>query len=57
VTARFAAKYSEGAAELHVSLYAREEFSLPLSADSLALLGRLRLAITLDIHPHSPRSS
>jgi hypothetical protein len=47
----------QGVAELHVSLYAREEFSLPLSADSLALLGRLRLAITLDIHPHSPRSS
>jgi hypothetical protein len=47
----------QGVAELHVSLYAREEFSLPLSADSLALLGRLRLAVTFDIHPHSPRAS
>jgi hypothetical protein len=38
-------------------LDAREEFSLPLSADSLALLGRLRLTVTFDIHPHSPRAS
>ncbi len=48
---------AQGAAELHVSLYAREEFTLQLSADSLALLGRLRLSISLDIHPHSPRGA
>jgi hypothetical protein len=47
----------QGVAELHVSLYAREEFTLPLSVDLLALLGRLRLAVTLDIHPHSPRGA
>jgi hypothetical protein len=47
----------QGVAELHVSLYAREEFTLQLSVESLALLGRLRLAVTLDIHPHSPRSA
>jgi hypothetical protein len=46
-----------GAAELHVSLYAREEFTLQLPVESLALLGRLRLAVTLDIHPHSPRGA
>jgi Domain of unknown function (DUF4279) len=44
----------QGVAELHVSLFAREEFTLPLSADALALLARLRLAVTFDIHPHSP---
>jgi Domain of unknown function (DUF4279) len=47
----------QGVAELHVSLYAREEFTLQLPVDTLALLGRLRLAISLDIHPHSPRSA
>jgi len=40
-----------GIAELHVSLFAREDFQLELSAQSLNLLGRLGLAITLDIHP------
>jgi hypothetical protein len=47
----------QGVAELHVSLYAREEFTLQLSVESLALLGRLRLAVSLDIHPHSPRGA
>jgi uncharacterized protein DUF4279 len=40
-----------GVAELHVSLFAREDFRLELSARSLALLGRLGLAVALDIHP------
>jgi Domain of unknown function (DUF4279) len=40
-----------GIAELHVSLYAREDFQLQLSAQSLALLGRLGLAVALDVHP------
>jgi hypothetical protein len=45
---------TEGAvAELSVSLFARENFRLELSADSLALLGRLRLAVVLDIQPHA----
>jgi hypothetical protein len=34
-----------------VSLFAREDFRLELSARSLALLGRLGLAVALDIHP------
>ena len=40
-----------GVAELHVSLYAREDFRLELSDQSLGLLGRLRLAVALDVHP------
>jgi hypothetical protein len=40
-----------GAAELHVSLFARADFRLELSAQSLALLGRLGLAVALDVHP------
>jgi Domain of unknown function (DUF4279) len=43
-----------GIAELSVSLFARENFRLELSADTLALLGRLRLAVALDIQPHAP---
>jgi hypothetical protein len=43
-----------GIAELHVSLFAREDFQLQLSAQSLALLGRLGLAVALDIHPQPP---
>lgn len=43
-----------GVAELLVSLYAREDFRLELPSDSLTLLGRLHLAVTLDVHPHSP---
>jgi hypothetical protein len=43
-----------GVAELHVSLFARENFRLDLSAESLAMLGRLGLAVALEIHPHSP---
>ena len=38
-----------GVAELYVSLFARENFRLDLSADSLALLGRLRLAVALEV--------
>jgi hypothetical protein len=40
-----------GAAELHVSLFARSDFRLELSTQSLALLGRLGLAVALDVHP------
>jgi hypothetical protein len=43
-----------GVAELSISLFARENFRLELSADSLALLGRLRLAVALDVQPHAP---
>jgi Domain of unknown function (DUF4279) len=40
-----------GVAELHISLYAREDFQLELSAQSLGLLGRLGLTVALDVHP------
>jgi hypothetical protein len=40
-----------GVAELYVSLFAREDFRLELSAQSLGLLGRLGLAVALDVHP------
>ncbi|MGA7539795.1 MAG: DUF4279 domain-containing protein [Steroidobacteraceae bacterium] len=43
-----------GVAELHVSLFARDDFRLELPADSLTLLARLSLAVVLDIHSHSP---
>ncbi|MFZ0500777.1 MAG: DUF4279 domain-containing protein [Steroidobacteraceae bacterium] len=43
-----------GIAELLVSLYVRDDFRLELSPDSLTLLGRLHLAVVLDIHPHPP---
>lgn len=46
--------------ELHISLYARENFHLELLSETLALLGRLGFDISLDVqpHPHSatPRS-
>lgn len=43
-----------GVAELLVSLYARDDFRLELPSDSLILLGRLNLAIALDVHLHTP---
>jgi Domain of unknown function (DUF4279) len=47
-----------GVAELHVSLYAREDFRLELSAQSLGLLGRLGFAVALEVHPRpSPGAS
>ena len=43
-----------GLAALLVSLYARADFRLELPADSLTLLGRMHMAVVLDVHPHSP---
>jgi hypothetical protein len=40
-----------GVAELQISLYAREDFRLELSDETLGLLGRLGLAVALDVHP------
>jgi hypothetical protein len=46
---------SDGAhCELHVSLFARQEFRVDLSAPSLQLLGRLGLAVALEVHTHVP---
>jgi len=42
--------------ELHVSLFARQEFRLNLSPSTLELLGRLGLAVALEVHPHLPES-
>ena len=42
-----------GAAELFISLFARENFRLELSPDALTLLGRLRLSVALDVQPHA----
>jgi hypothetical protein len=50
-------KEEGGSAELHVSLYAREEFRLELLPESLALLGRLGLALALDVKPNPEDSS
>ena len=44
-----------GVAELHVSIFARDEFRLEFLSESLALLGRLGLAVALDVHPHPRR--
>jgi hypothetical protein len=45
-----------GVAEVYVSLFVRENFRLDLSPATLATLGRLGLAVALEIHPHSPHS-
>lgn len=46
-----------GVAELHVSLFVRENFRLDLTPETLGLLGRLGLAVALEIHPHSPHEA
>jgi hypothetical protein len=45
-------KEEGGVAELHVSIFAREEFRLEFLAESLGLLGRLGLGVSLEISPH-----
>jgi hypothetical protein len=45
-----------GVAELQISLYARGDFRLAMSEESLGLLGRLGLAIALDVHTRPPSS-
>jgi hypothetical protein len=50
-------KAAGGTAELHVSLYAREEFRLEFPPESLVLLGRLGLTVALEIIPNSQVSS
>jgi hypothetical protein len=50
-------KHEGGSAELHVSLYAREEFRLELLPESLSLLGRLGLAIALEVKPNPQESN
>jgi hypothetical protein len=45
-------KTEGGSAELHVSLYAREEFRLEFLPEALSLIGRLGLAIALEVKPN-----
>jgi hypothetical protein len=47
-----ALKAEGGSAELHVSLYAREDFRLEFLPESLALLGRAGLAVVLEVKPN-----
>ena len=42
-----------GTSELSISLFARENFQLELSPDTMALLARMGLAVQLDIQPHT----
>jgi hypothetical protein len=46
-----------GVTELHVSLFARANFSLELPASTLALLGRLGVGVALDIHTQSEQTA
>jgi hypothetical protein len=45
-------KAEGGSAELHISLYAREKFRLEFQPESLALLGRVGLAVVLEVKPN-----
>jgi hypothetical protein len=47
-----ALKDDGGKAELHVSIFAREEFRLDFLPESLGLLGRLGLTVALEVSPH-----
>src|ERR1044072_3723034 len=50
-------KNDGGSAELHVNLYAREDFRLEFQPESLFLLGRIGLSIALDVKPNPQVSS
>jgi hypothetical protein len=43
-----------GASQLHVSLFARSDFRLEISAQLVAALDRLRLGVTVEVHPQPP---
>jgi hypothetical protein len=44
---------SGGIAELHISLFARQEFRLELPAELLVSLGQMGIAMALEVNPHS----
>lgn len=50
-------KEQGGCGELHISLYAREEFRLEFLPEALALLGRMGLAVALEVKPTPQVSS
>jgi hypothetical protein len=45
---------SGGTSELQISLYARQNFQLELRPDLLALMGRLRVVMAVDVHLRAP---
>lgn len=45
-------KADGGVAELHVSIFARSDFSLEFLPESLSLLGRLGLTVAIEVKPH-----
>lgn len=42
-----------GNLQLSISVLGREDFRLELSPDTMALMGRLGIAVVLDVHPHA----
>lgn len=44
-----------GGAELHISIFAQDAFTLELLSESLAMLGRLGLAIAFEVQPQPQR--
>lgn len=42
-----------GATELHVSIFAREEFRIDLLADLASLVGRLGITMAIEVKPHA----
>jgi hypothetical protein len=42
-----------GSTELHVSIFAREEFRIDLLAEVASLLGRLGITMAIEVKPHS----
>jgi uncharacterized protein DUF4279 len=44
---------SGGAAEVYVSIFAREEFRIELLAEVAALLGRMGITLAIEVKPHS----
>lgn len=45
-------KEEGGIAELHVSVFAREDFRLEFLPESLSMLGRIGLTVALEVSPH-----
>lgn len=45
--------HSGGAAELFISVYARKDFRISLLAEEASLLGRLGVALTVEIRPQA----
>lgn len=46
-----------GVVELHVTIFARKDFRLEFLPESLALLGRLGVALAFEVQPHPKRAA